>query len=87
MSHCDAWASGFGIIVEIARAFDNLFSKTKYPVRKASYGILNLTVRLKGNMKHTIFTRLCVCIKRNASIRHVTYIRIPIERPLLPRLF
>ena len=68
-----------------------LFSKTKYPVIKASYGMLISTVILQSTKKHAILSRLGVFIKRNAwdvsSIRHVTCIRIPKERHQLLRFF
>ena len=43
--------------IELASAFENLFSKIKYPVIKASYGILISSVSLQGTKKHAILSR------------------------------
>ena len=75
----------------LTHAFAKLFSKMKYPVIIASYGISISTISIKGTKKHAILSRKGVFIKRNAwafsSIRHVTCIRIPKEIPQLLRLF
>ena len=83
-----SWA-GSNIVV-LARAFEKLFSKTKYSVNKALYRTLISTVSLQVTKKYANLSRYGVRIKRNAwdfsSIQHVTGFRIPEERSQLRRL-
>ena len=53
----NATVSDFGNIVVRANAFAKLFSKTNYPVIKASYGISFSTVSIMGTKKHAVLSR------------------------------